>query len=145
MSLFPSLSTRRLPEPLLLHSSSCCPSMDVALLSNPTVSAGNASIHLYRLSGGSSGSSSASSGPIASSSSSKVWETIVEGNSAAADLRGKGKGRPSRVSPADVYIPPRLPETATWSPDGQLLGPYKWIMLTPASARPVPGFRCFGF
>lgn len=132
MSLFPSLSTRALPEPLLLHAPSCNPRMDVALLSNPTTSGTDASLHLYRLSGGSTSAAAHASGSItggtAVNPAGRVWESTIEGsatpaptsNALNAKSSAKGKGRQSNAQGAlyQDWIPPRLAETVAWSPDG---------------------------
>lgn len=126
MSLFPSLSTRHFASPLLLHQQSCCPTMDVALLSNPTNAGSEASMHLYRLSGSSDDDVSsivdasrlqlddgvAAGGGLVSSS--KVWEETVssarvpgtDGNPSSGSSNHptsslghhKGKGRQRRTS-----------------------------------------------
>ena len=97
--------------------------MDVSLLSNPTNSTSDASIHLYRFSGGSSEGEESATALAPASNLGKVWETNVEGDTVvvvAIDPKGKGKGRTSKLPAAETFIQPRLPETLAWSPDGEL-------------------------
>ena len=84
---FPSLSTIHFadPSPLILHLSSCCPTMDVSLLSSPTNSGSTeASLQLYRLSASASASASpsvlneAADAAAATASSSRVWHATFE-------------------------------------------------------------------
>ena len=150
---FTTLSTRFLEDPLILHAASCCPTMDVAVLSNPPNSGSDASMHLYRLSGGSGAGTAATSSEAgavtskAASSSSKVWSTMVQDrpviatvpppSGAAAETLGKGKGRgrsskadhPAQIPIAETYVQPRSAETTAWSPDGWFPG----ACLTPYS------------
>lgn len=103
--VFPSLSTRQLGAASILHPASCCPSMDVCLVSDPSpvaaTSATGSRIRLYRLSGGSSSSTAdegsksavsaafakaraAADGPNAGSKvsgSAEVWQTNVSSSS----------------------------------------------------------------
>jgi hypothetical protein len=112
MALFNTLSTRSLPSALVLHPQSCCPTTDVAVLSNPTNATANASIQLYRLSGDSdpAGASSISTSE-STSSTSQVWATA---------LQQKAVVVVNDVAATSSYIQPRLPETLVWHPEGAL-------------------------
>lgn len=131
----------------MLHSGSCCPTMDVAVLSSPPISASDAEVHLYRLGGSSTsfggqeadeqddyddgdgdGDDVDDPQPSSSSSSSRVWQVIVP--SKKADVQAppaqqqqdrKGKGRASKAAAPleEAYIQPRPPESVAWSPDGE--------------------------
>lgn len=121
MALFPSLSTRSLPTALVAHAQSCCPTMDVAVLSNPTNAPGNCSIQLYRLSGGSNAPVTPSVTSESTHSSSKVWETTREDKAAVIDgpLAAKHAGATNTAAAPLTYIQPRAPETLQWQPDGR--------------------------
>lgn len=99
--------------------------MDVALLSNPTNATGNASIQLYRLSGGSNTPVTPSLTYESTHSSSKVWETSIDNKAVvvAAPVptsRGRARSATSGVAAAGAtYIQPRKPESLQWQPDGK--------------------------
>ena len=107
---FPSLSTIHLadPAPIILHLSSCCPTMDVSLLSSPTNSGSTeASLQLYRLSASASASVSNNAADSAATSSSRVWHATFEETAPlapnqlsgpATDTSGSGKAAASSSS-----------------------------------------------
>lgn len=124
--------------------------MDVAALSNPTNATGNASLQLYRLSGGGTSSSNVEGGAAAASAASllargtqtgsRAWEAIIDSKAKVmpldpASISTAAAGRTASSSSstlanqtkdgaaaaATTYIQPRAAESLVWHPEGKLL------------------------
>ena len=129
-AIFPSLSTRQLGAPGILHPASCCPSMDVCLLSDPPSVASTSStgshIRLYRLSGG--GSSNTSSSANAAGDADVVDDEGSKAAIAAAFAKARAANGAEASGSAKVWetiIPanagqlkkPSIAESGPWKKD----------------------------